>query len=174
MAGDKFIALEETSQEIKTTVEGVSTSVTELKEDVGDGAGTDLVARVANLATQVSNLQTAVESIPTSSDIATIVKSNAGSKPPKIKRHICAATSLSSVYHSISSGVTEKLMACCGGTDYWSIRSSKGTTCSLNGGNNISLGGSTFYLPKDTPITIKNTGNSDIEIIGKYDLYEVE
>lgn len=63
MAGEKFIALEETSQEIKTAVEGVSTSVTELKEDVGDGAGTDLVARVANLATQVSNLQTAVEAL---------------------------------------------------------------------------------------------------------------
>ena len=63
MAGEKFIALEETSQEIKTAVEGVSTSVTELKEDVGDGAGTDLVARVANLATQVGNLQTAVEAL---------------------------------------------------------------------------------------------------------------
>jgi hypothetical protein len=66
MAGEKFIALEETSQEIKTTVEGVSASVTELKEDVGDGAGTDLVARVANLATQVSNLQTAVEALANS------------------------------------------------------------------------------------------------------------
>lgn len=31
MAGEKFIALEETSQEIKTAVEGVNTSVTELK-----------------------------------------------------------------------------------------------------------------------------------------------
>lgn len=66
MAGEKFIALEETSQEIKTAVEGVSTSVTELKEDVGDGAGTDLVARVANLATRVSNLQTAVEALASS------------------------------------------------------------------------------------------------------------
>lgn len=66
MAGEKFVALEETSQEIKTTVEGVSTSVTELKEDVGDGAGTDLVARVANLATQVSNLQTVVEALASS------------------------------------------------------------------------------------------------------------
>lgn len=63
MAGEKFIALEQTSQEIKTTVEGVNTSVTELKEDVGDSAGTDLVARVANLATQVSNLQTAVNTL---------------------------------------------------------------------------------------------------------------
>lgn len=63
MAGEKFIALEQTSQEIKTAVEGVNTSVTELKEDVGDGAGTDLVARVANLATQVSNLQTAIEAL---------------------------------------------------------------------------------------------------------------
>lgn len=63
MAGEKFIALEETSQEIKTTVEGVSASVTELKEDVGDGAETDLVTRVANLATQVSNLQTAVNTL---------------------------------------------------------------------------------------------------------------
>lgn len=66
MAGEKFIALEETSQEIKTTVEGVSASVTELKEDVGDGAETDLVTRVANLATQVSNLQTAVEALANS------------------------------------------------------------------------------------------------------------
>lgn len=161
MAGEKFIALEETSQEIKTAVEGVSTSVTELKEDVGDGAGTDLVARVANLATQVSNLQTAVES-------------NAGSKLPKIKRWICDATSTNSIYHSISSGVTEKLMACCPNTGHWGIKSSKGTTCSLNGGANITLGSSLYLLPKDTPITIKNTGSRDIDIYGMYTLYEVE
>ena len=174
MAGEKFIALEETSQEIKTAVEGVNTSVTELKEDVGDGAGTDLVARVANLATQVSNLQTAVDSIPTSSDIATIVKSNAGSNPPKIKRIVRTSTSDSSYYHSISSGVTEKLMACCLDTGYWGIRSN-GTTISLNGGPNITLKGSFIYaLPKDTPITIKNTGRNDIQIYGIYSLYEVE
>lgn len=174
MAGEIFIAKEETSQEIKTTVEGVSASVTELKEDVGDGAGTDLVARVANLATQVSNLQAAVESIPTSSDIATIVKSNAGSKPPKIKRFIYQSTTDQSVGYRISSGVTVKLMACCGGTEYWGMRSSKGTTCSLNGGNNITLGSYIYDLPKDTPITIKNTGSRDIDIFGKYTLYEVE
>lgn len=67
MAGEKFIALEETSQEIKTAVEGVNTSVTELKEDVGDSAGTDLVTRVENLATQVSGLQTAVEALASGS-----------------------------------------------------------------------------------------------------------
>ena len=174
MAGEKFIALEETSQEIKTAVEGVSTSVTELKEDVGDGAGTDLVARVANLATQVSNLQTAVESIPTSSDIATIVKSNAGSNPPKIKRWICNAATADSSEYSISAGVTVKLMACCPASGYWGIRSN-GTTISLNGGSNISLSGAAIYaLPKDTPITIKNTGSKDINIFGKYTLYEVE
>lgn len=174
MAGEKFVALEETSQEIKTAVEGVSTSVTELKEDVGDGAGTDLVARVANLEAKVNSLQTTVESIPTSSDIATIVKSNAGSNPPKIKRWITSATSTNSTYHTISSGVTEKLMACCPNTGDWGIKSRKGTTCSLNGGANITLGSSIYDLPKDTPITIKNTGSRDIEIYGLYTLYEVE
>lgn len=174
MAGEKFIALEQTSQEIKTAVEGVNTSVTELKEDVGDGAGTDLVARVANLEAKVNSLQTTVESIPTSSDIATIVKSNAGSKPPKIKRIVCTSTSDNSYSHTISSGVTEKLMACCPDTGYWGIRSN-GTTISLNGGTNITLKGSFIYdLPKDTPITIKNTGSNDIQIYGMYTLYEVE
>ena len=174
MAGEKFIALEETSQEIKTTVEGVSASVTELKEDVGDGAETDLVTRVANLEAKVNSLQTTVESIPTSSDIATIVKSNAGSNPPKIKRIVCTSTSDNSYSHTISSGVTKKLMACCLDTGYWGIRSN-GTTISLNGGANITLKGSFIYaLPKDTPITIKNTGKNDIQIYGIYTLYEVE
>lgn len=174
MAGEKFIALEQTSQEIKTAVEGVNTSVTELKEDVGDGAGTDLVARVANLEAKVNSLQTAVESIPTSSDIATIVKSNAGSNPPKIKRWITSAETTNSTYHTISPGVTEKLMACCPNTGFWGIRSSQGTTCSLNGGKNITLDTSVYALPEDTPITIKNTGSNDIKIYGIYSLYEVE
>lgn len=174
MAGEKFIALEQTSQEIKTAVEGVNTSVTELKEDVGDGAGTDLVTRVANLEAKVNSLQTTVESIPTSSDIATIVKSNAGSKPPKIKRWICSAVTADSSEYSISAGVTVKLMACCPASGFWGI-GSNGTTFSLNGGSNITLGGASIYdLPKDTPITIKNTGSKDIYIYGKYTLYEVE
>ncbi|MFQ7259550.1 MAG: hypothetical protein ACLRQB_01825 [Christensenellales bacterium] len=56
MAGEKFIALEETSQEIKASVENVNTSVNEIKVDVGDGAGTDLVSRVAQLQTKVDQL----------------------------------------------------------------------------------------------------------------------
>ena len=56
MAGEKFIALEETSQQIKASVETVSTSVNEIKTDVGDGAGTDLVSRVAQLQTKVDQL----------------------------------------------------------------------------------------------------------------------
>lgn len=74
MAGEKFIALEQTSQEIKTAVEGVNTSVTELKEDVGDGAGTDLVTRVASLAVQVGNLQTAVEALASGSGDTELIK----------------------------------------------------------------------------------------------------
>lgn len=63
MAGEIFIALEETSQAIKTTVEetkteveSVGTAVNEIKEDVGDGAGTDLVTRVANLEAKIDAL----------------------------------------------------------------------------------------------------------------------
>lgn len=56
MAGEKFIALEETSQEIKASVETVNTSVNEIKVDVGDGAGTDLVSRVAQLQAKVYQL----------------------------------------------------------------------------------------------------------------------
>lgn len=56
MAGEKFIALEETSQEIKASVENVNTSVNEIKVDVGDGAGTDLVSRVAQLQAKVDQL----------------------------------------------------------------------------------------------------------------------
>lgn len=56
MAGEKFIALEETSQQIKASVETVSTSVNEIKGDVGDGAGTDLVSRVAQLQAKVDQL----------------------------------------------------------------------------------------------------------------------
>lgn len=56
MAGEKFIALEETSQQIKASVETVSTSVNEIKTDVGDGAGTDLISRVAQLQAKVDQL----------------------------------------------------------------------------------------------------------------------
>ena len=63
MAGEIFIALEDTSQAIKTAVEetkteveSVGTAVTEIKEDVGDGAGTDLVTRVANLEAKIDAL----------------------------------------------------------------------------------------------------------------------
>jgi hypothetical protein len=56
MAGEKFIALEETSQEIKASVETVNTSVNEIKVDVGDGDGTDLVSRVAQLQAKVDQL----------------------------------------------------------------------------------------------------------------------
>lgn len=48
MAGETFIALEETSQEIKTAVEGVKTDVAEVKTDVG-GVKTDTTQILAKL-----------------------------------------------------------------------------------------------------------------------------
>lgn len=171
MAGEKFIALEQTSQEIKTTVEGVSTSVTELKEDVGDGAGTDLVARVANLEAKVNSLQTTVESIPTSSDIATIVKSNAGGSV-KIKSVLGSRTSVSQALTIINSGVTKKIMFCCSDKGYFYIDGSN-TYISINGGPNITVVNGN-YLPKDTVLTIKNTGSKQAQVYGIGTLYEVE
>lgn len=170
MAGEKFIALEQTSQEIKTAVEGVNTSVTELKEDVGDSAGTDLVARVANLEAKVNSLQTTVESIPTSSDIATIVKNNAGGSV-KIKSVLGSQTSDSRALALINSGVTKKIMFCCSGTGYFYIDGSD-TYISINGGPNITLVRD-HYLPKDTVLTIKNTGSRQAQVYGVGVLYEV-
>ena len=174
MAGEKFIALEETSQEIKTAVEGVSTSVTELKEDVGDGAGTDLVARVANLEAKVNSLQTTVESIPTSSDIATIVKNNAGGTVFKPKS---ASLGQSSEYiMELSKGKTYKFLCAPGGNDGFNIR-----PVGMTDGGSISINGKTLqfsysapiYLPLNQIIEIKVVSGSPY-IYGVGTLYEVE
>ena len=174
MAGEKFIALEETSQEIKTTVEGVSTSVTELKEDVGDGAGTDLVARVANLEAKVNSLQTTVESIPTSSDIATIVKNNAGGTSFK---PISASLGKSTTEYikELSTGKTYKFLCAPSGSDGFKIA---GASMSATG--NISINGKTIafsypgtWLPLNQIIEIRVVSGSPY-IYGVGTLYEVE
>lgn len=62
MAGEIFIAKEETSQEIKSTVEAV-------KKAVGTpdyaGGGTDVVAMVKALASAVTTLQSDIDSVKT-------------------------------------------------------------------------------------------------------------
>lgn len=173
MAGEKFIALEETSQEIKTAVEGVNTSVTELKEDVGDGAGTDLVARVANLEAKVNSLQTTVESIPTSSDIATIVKNNAGGTVFKPKS---ARTSSSSNKYimELNAGNTYKLLFAAYGTESFTMKAPYKTTATIkiNGGS-ISVSDSSFDLPLNQ-VNEFTIVSGKLQIYGVGTLYEVE
>lgn len=79
MAGEKFIALEETSQEIKTAVEGVKTDVAGVKTDV-DTVGTDLTTVKNNIGTPAGGktVVTMFDEIKNSSsgDEFTFVKSN--------------------------------------------------------------------------------------------------
>lgn len=171
MAGEKFIALEETSQEIKTAVEGVSTSVTELKEDVGDGAGTDLVARVANLEAKVNSLQTTVESIPTSSDIATIVKNNAGGtgfKPIKVTN-----TTKDDNVVPLSRGKAYKLFCVASSASYFSIGSRNETPTVKINGKTITIPTSGALLPLQQLIEITVVSGSPY-IYGVGTVYEVE
>lgn len=171
MAGEIFIAKEETSQEIKTAVEGVNTSVTELKEDVGDGAGTDLVTRVANLEAKVNSLQTTVESIPTSSDIATIVKNNAGGtsfKPIKVTN-----TTRDDNMISLSTGKTYKLFFVSNGGSSFSISCRSGTPKVKINGKTISISGQLTLLPLHQIIEITVVSGSPY-IAGVGTVYEVE
>lgn len=60
MAGEKFIALEETSQEIKTAVEGVKTDVAGVNTDV-DGVKTDtenIISQLSGSGGVIKNIQT--------------------------------------------------------------------------------------------------------------------
>lgn len=175
MAGEKFVALEETSQEIKTAVEGVNTSVTELKEDVGDSAGTDLVARVANLEAKVNSLQTTVESIPTSSDIATIVKNNAGGTVFKPKSAKYGQT-MTEYIQGLGTGKTYKFLCASGGPDGFQIRPAgmaDGGTISINGKTLQSSYSAPICLPLNQIIEIKGVSGS-LYIYGVGTLYEVE
>lgn len=170
MAGEKFIALEQTSQEIKTAVEGVSTSVTELKEDVGDGAGTDLVARVANLEAKVNSLQTTVESIPTSSDIATIVKSNAGGtvfKPKSARRSLSTDTNIM----ELNAGNTYKLLFTTTAPEAFHMKAAHSTAQIKINGSSISVSDSSIALPLDQVIEFTIVSGK-LQIYGVGTLYE--
>lgn len=173
MAGEKFIALEETSQEIKTAVEGVSTSVTELKEDVGDGAGTDLVARVANLEAKVNSLQTTVESIPTSSDIATIVKNNAGGTvfKPKSAR---GSSSISSYIMVLDAGNSYKFLCASTDPEGFRIQAPHNTTATIKiNGSSISVSDNGIDLPLNQ-VNEFTIVSGKIRVYGVGTLYEVE
>lgn len=174
MAGEKFIALEQTSQEIKTAVEGVNTSVTELKEDVGDGAGTDLVTRVANLEAKVNSLQTTVESIPTSSDIATIVKNNAGGTVFKPKRAMLGKT-ITEYIMELSTGKTYKFLCAPSGPDGFKIAGSRTSSgnISINGKTLAFSGTQVIWLPLNQIIEIGVVSGTPW-IYGVGTLYEVE
>lgn len=166
MAGEKFIALEETSQEIKTAVEGVSTSVTELKEDVGDGAGTDLVARVANLEAKVNSLQTTVESIPTSSDIATIVKNNAGGTVFKPKSARLSSSSNSYIME-LNAGNTYKLLFATAASEGFFMKAPHNSTA------NVKINGSSISVSNEIRDLPLNQVNEFTIVSGKLQIYGV-
>lgn len=185
-----FIALEETSQAIKTTVEetkteveSVGTAVNEIKEDVSDGAGTDLVTRVANLEAKIDALQTAIERVPTNSEIEDIVKANVGGsfKPIESLGNPTDVTSYAT--YSLST-TTEKLYfvphyvakysTAITALHRFAVHAKNGATTVTINGKKFSLAKSDYLdLPAEQVIEI-SVSNAYGEISYRGQLYKVE
>lgn len=73
MAGEVFVARQDTLESVKGTVEDIDTN---LGTPDYAGGGTDVVAMVKALASAVTEIQTAVNNLPTLSQIQSVVPSS--------------------------------------------------------------------------------------------------
>lgn len=99
MAGEKYIALEETSQEIKTALEGVRMDVDMANSNIGNGAGTDVMTRLEALAQSVTTLTENLGTLRNDVDtLKTLISAMGNAGGTKIKK--ITHTDISNSYSS--------------------------------------------------------------------------
>ena len=101
MAGEKFIALEETSQEIKTAVEGVKTDVAEVNTDVDAVQGS-----VSGVDTDVTSIKNTIGTPASGETVISMLDDIKGSSGGNKKKFVSSTTNVL-LSETINDDVTE-------------------------------------------------------------------